>query len=126
MDVDGIKIATNREQCITQPSGIGRSFCFFSLLSCHCHEEKMTDVKYTVAIKAIQGELDYQRIRYEGWVNANHPSVEAELLCLKVYLDKAIVDWQENQGNVATLHQIRKLAAISVRCLANHGAPDRE
>lgn len=51
-------------------------------------------------------------------------SVPAELTMIKVYTDKALEDWTNNRGDIPALHQVRKIAALTVRCLENHGTEE--
>ena len=53
-------------------------------------------------------------------------TVGEELLLMKVYLDKAIAKYAGNYGDAPALHGIRKVAALAVRCMENHGALPRE
>lgn len=76
---------------------------------------------------AIVGERMYQdaqldKGRFQGKVH----TVGEELLLMKVYLDKAIVKYADNFGDAPALHGIRKVAALAVRCMENHGALPRE
>lgn len=74
------------------------------------------------------GELRYQNVicGANNWEHQNVPSVEAELLLLQEYTNLARTEWVRNEGNDQALDVVRKLAAISLRCLANHGCPERE
>lgn len=55
----------------------------------------------------------------------NH-SVGDYLTMLKVYVDKALVAWTDNPGTDAAMNTIRKVTAIGVRAMEEHGAPPRE
>ena len=58
--------------------------------------------------------------------NAADKSVPAEIMMMQVYLNKAIHSFTNNYGDQPALHQIRKVVALGVRCLENHGCPKRE
>lgn len=74
--------------------------------------------------EVIDGERDYQ-----GAMGARDiPTIEGELLLLEEYVNKARKAYTETFGDPseeATRDQIRKIAAIAVRCMENHGAPKR-
>ena len=75
---------------------------------------------------AIDSERDYQDSL--GPLRTNEPvhSVGDELTMLATYLRKAQDAYTSQPGVEAALHEIRKVAAIAVRCMENHGAPKRE
>ena len=80
---------------------------------------------------AIDQERDYQDNvvktdpkRFNA--NSTFPhSVGDYLTLLSTYLRKAQDDWSLNAGVEASLHQVRKIAAIAVHCMEDHGAPLR-
>ena len=76
---------------------------------------------------AIIGERYYQDAQQKGgrFEKVIH-TVGEELLLMKVYLDKAIAKYAGNYGDAPALHGIRKVAALAVRCMENHGALPRE
>lgn len=76
----------------------------------------LSDVFYLVA-----KERSYQNSTSDQWIHKGTPSVEAELLLLQEYLAQARQAWAKEPGNVGALHAIRKIAAIAVRALENHG-----
>ena len=53
-------------------------------------------------------------------------SVPAEILMMSEYLDKARKAWTHEIDDEAALHEIRKVAAMAIRCLENHGCPERK
>lgn len=53
-------------------------------------------------------------------------SVGEELLLMQVYLNKAIKAYADNYGDAPALHRIRKVVALGVRAMENHGALERE
>ena len=76
---------------------------------------------------AIIGERYYQDAQQKGGrFQKEVHSVGEELLLMKRYLDKAIVKYADNFGDAPALHGIRKVAALAVRCMENHGALPRE
>jgi len=52
-------------------------------------------------------------------------TVGDHLVMLDSYVVKAKMDWTDNAGVERPLHQIRKIAAIAVRCLEEHGVRNR-
>ena len=76
---------------------------------------------------AIIGERYYQDAQQKGGrFEKKVHTVGEELLLMKVYLDKAIAKYAKYYGDAAALHGIRKVAALAVRCMENHGALPRE
>lgn len=75
----------------------------------------------------ITGERMYQDAQQEGGrFEKKVHTVGEELLLMKRYLDKAIAKYTDNFGDAPALHGIRKVAALAVRCMENHGALPRE
>ena len=52
-------------------------------------------------------------------------SVPAELVMMKVYLDKAFNAYTANYGDQFALADVRKVTALGIRCLERHGCPRR-
>ncbi len=75
--------------------------------------------------RAIVSELAYQSRCADAWDNANKPSVGEELLLIEEYLAKTRTAFTHNHGNDAALDSLRKVTAMCIRCLNNHGAPVR-
>jgi len=75
----------------------------------------------------VMEEREYQDAQQEGgrFQVAVH-SVGAELTLMKVYMDKALAAFANNFGDAPALHAIRKVVALGVRCMENHGALPRE
>lgn len=74
---------------------------------------------------AIDSERDYQdALSYER-TDGSIKSVGDYLTMLRHYLDEANHEWVMNPGDEPALHSIRKVAAIAVRCMEEHGAPNR-
>jgi len=75
----------------------------------------------------ITGERMYQDAQQLGgrFEKKTH-SVGEELLLMKRYLDKAMIKYADNFGDAPALHGIRKVVALGVRCMENHGALPRE
>jgi len=75
----------------------------------------------------ITGERMYQDAQLEkGRFQKQVHTVGEELLLMKSYLDKAVFGYTDNFGDAVALHGIRKVAALAVRCMENHGALPRE
>lgn len=76
--------------------------------------------------EAIDKERNYQDILVTGFRhNKADKAVPAELVLMQVYLNKAANDFVDYKGDEKALHQIRKVVALGVRCLENHGCPRR-
>lgn len=67
--------------------------------------------------------------KYQDGIGCPPVSLEGELLLLGDYIDRARRAYAENFGDeteTAARDAVRKIAAIAVRCMENHGAPARE
>jgi len=65
----------------------------------------------------IDKERDYQDGRHE-----KNESIPAELVIMHIYLEQALDAWTYKDDARC---QIRKVVALGIRCLENHGCPDR-
>lgn len=75
--------------------------------------------------KLIDGEREYQNeLGPDRWEGKPH-SPGAYITMLTSYLTKAQQAWTDNAGDKESLGVIRKIAAIAVRCMEDHGAPPR-
>ncbi len=72
--------------------------------------------------EAIDTERDYQDKQWNGHTH----EVGAYLTLLRTYLREAEESWSRSDGDRAALHSIRKIAAIAVHTMEEHGAPIRE
>ncbi len=78
--------------------------------------------------KLIDGERDYQdallpdRREPKGTPH----SVGDYLTMLRSYMHKADEAWTYNAGDTAALDVIRKIGAIAIHCMEDHGAPERK
>lgn len=81
-----------------------------------------------IVYERITKERDYQDHMCIINEIPTNPTVEGELVMLKTYVDKALPIWTKKQSksNEVTLAEIRKIAAIAIRCLENHGCPKRD
>ncbi len=78
--------------------------------------------------KLIDNERDYQdRLGPDRTeLPPTHPrEVGESLTMMATYFRRAQDGWTEQAGNEAALDNIRKIAAIAVRCMEDHGAPER-
>lgn len=92
---------------------------------------KPTDREIGNVLAALDGEYDYQIQKWHDGVveTANTKpvlSVGEFTTLIRRYADKACEEWAHKPGDEAALHELRKVAALTVRCLAKHGAPHRE
>lgn len=75
--------------------------------------------------KLIDGERDYQD-QLGGDRSDGHPrSVGDYVTMLSHYQTKSVAAWTDNPGDSQALAVIRKIAAIAVHCMEQHGAPHR-
>jgi len=75
---------------------------------------------------AIEGERAYQDgLGIDRTFSEGRHEVAGHLVMMDTYLKKAVWAWTSNPGNHQALHEIRKIAAIAVRCMEQHGAPQR-
>ncbi len=76
---------------------------------------------------AIDTERDYQDGLSPQRRDKREMVTGEELVLLREYVDRAFSNWTNTPGvnPEITLHDFRKIAAIAVRCMENHGAPCR-
>jgi hypothetical protein len=78
---------------------------------------------------AISSEREYQAqvIAPDANICGTIPkSVGDYLTMLSSYMNKTLDVWTNTPGNVASLHMVRKIAGIAVKCMEQHGAPFRK
>lgn len=91
----------------------------------------MSKVNRTDVYAAINSERDYQAkvwAENEGLTPEPVRTVAEEVLMLEEYVLKARQAWTPAPRAVeiaVTVEVMRKIAAIAVRCMENHGAPFR-
>jgi hypothetical protein len=77
-------------------------------------------------IEAINEELAYQAtLPGSGRADANDHGVAGQLVTLQVYTAEAMVAWTKTAGDEKALGALRKVAAIAIRALEQHGCPRR-
>lgn len=78
----------------------------------------------------IDRERDYQERlgieRSESVAQKRTLEVAEYITMLDAYVRKAANAWTFHPGSELALAEIRKIAAIAVRCMENHGAPERK
>jgi len=79
------------------------------------------------AFRVITLERNYQDLLTPSRVEPSERphSVGEELVMLDTYIRKAKDAYTGKPGNIAALHEIRKIAALAVRCMENHGSLER-
>ncbi len=78
-------------------------------------------------IDAINEELAYQStLPGSGRADALPHGVAGQLVTLSVYTQEALTAWTKNAGDEAALNSLRKVAAIAIRALVEHGCPRRQ
>lgn len=81
-----------------------------------------------LAFVALDSERDYQESLHKD-TNQEQLSIPGELALLKVYLDKAFIAYADtfgDPGEKPTMDVIRKIGAIALRCMENHGSVKRK
>ena len=78
-------------------------------------------MKQRDVFRLISEERDYQDSLGSDRTDGHQHSVGEELVLLEVYLRRAFDAWADNPGDQQALDQVRKIAAIAVRCMENHG-----
>jgi hypothetical protein len=80
--------------------------------------------------RAVDSERDYQDSlgpdRTELTSADRHRTVGEYLTMLATYLREAQDNWTRYAGDAKALASIRKIAGISVHCMEDHGAPQRQ
>lgn len=76
---------------------------------------------------AIASEREYQNNLgpERRAVHENRFTVGEWLVMMKTYVDKALTAWTDNPGTDAAVNVIRKVSAIGVAAMEEHGAPHR-
>ena len=74
----------------------------------------------------IDGERDYQNSKNPEWFHAGKPTIEAEILLMEEYLQRARTSWVTKWGDkTAGLAELRSVVALGIRCFENYGVPAR-
>jgi hypothetical protein len=76
-----------------------------------------------IVYKIVDEERDYQNsINFRE----NCPTIAAEIIMMEDYLHKARTMWAPtNEGSTLSLHHLRVVVAMGIRCFENYGVPDR-
>ena len=83
-------------------------------------------ISFSEVCEILKTERNYQDRQGNNWDHKGTPSVEAELLLMEEYLQKARTTWVTSPGNEQTLDVLRKVIGVGVRCFENHGCPVRK
>lgn len=75
--------------------------------------------------EAIDGERDYQDRLGPDRTDGHRHTVGDYLVLLDHYVTKAGDAWVSSAGDASALDQIRKIAAIAVHCMEDHGTVKR-
>lgn len=75
--------------------------------------------------KVIDSERDYQDTKWGGKAHDNYHEVEAWILYMQAYLNKAINRISSEKGPIGGLEELRKVVALGVACFEVHGVPER-
>lgn len=76
--------------------------------------------------KLIDSERDYQNSLGASRTDGSKKTVGDYLTMMNAYLQKAVEDWTFNPGCEKALDEIRKIAAITVRCMEEHETKPRK
>ena len=85
----------------------------------------MTDAPYTIeggVVAALQEERLWQQRTAQKWQHGGAPSLEAEMLLIGHYADKARTAWVTGKGNEPAPQELR-LGGVLVRCFETFGPP---
>lgn len=72
----------------------------------------------------VEAERAHQNVLLGGRASNDPKTLSGNLLLLDHYVGKAVHEWAEQADPVHALDQIRKITAIAVRCLEDHGGLD--
>ena len=84
-------------------------------------KRKTQKMSRTDVYRLIDGERDYQDEQRKTWDHQGSVTVEAEILMMEEYMKKVREEWTKNFGPDQAMDQMRKVIAMGVRCLENHG-----
>lgn len=88
-----------------------------------------TEVDRSTVFKCISEERDYQDSgRGNAETDRQSNTIAEEILMIENYAAIARAEWcgAHPLGREKSLHTVRKIAALAVRCMEAHGAPTRE
>jgi hypothetical protein len=68
----------------------------------------------------IESERKYQDDNWPGTA-----SVGEHLVLMQTYLNQAMQKWTHTKGDESALEEIRKIAALAIRCMEQHGVAVR-
>lgn len=69
--------------------------------------------------KAINDERQYQDHLSSDRTDKHTGSVGEELVLMHVYMEKALRAYTDNAGDAEAVNEVRKVAALGVRCMEN-------
>lgn len=72
--------------------------------------------------KLIDGEREHQDRREQS---PGQRTAGEEILLLNAYVHSAVMAWTQYIGDDMALEEVRKIAALCVRCMENHEAKAR-
>ena len=73
----------------------------------------------------VDGERDYQNRKW-GTIDERPKQVGSWLTLMRHCLTKAESDWATSRGDESALDEIRKVVAVGVACMEQHGAVKRK
>lgn len=87
--------------------------------------EKKIDTAKQMAFDAIVAERHYQDRKW-GTIQEHPLEVSAWLIVMRKLLNDAEAAWCWQRGDVGALDEIRKVAAVAVACMEQHGVVLRQ
>lgn len=85
-------------------------------------------ISRTEIFKILEEERDFQDKMRPSTHHEGNASIPAHLLLIQEYLHRAISSWTNYRGmaEVEALDELRKVAALAIRCMEQNGAVRRE
>lgn len=71
-------------------------------------------------------EREYQDSKWGGKHHDNYHQVEAWMVYMQAYLNKAINRISTESGPQGGLEELRKVVALGIACFEIHGVPERK
>ena len=85
----------------------------------------MDSKKDAMAVKNVLLERLHQEKTRSRWENKGSPSFTEEIVITTYLCNELAKEYTTKKGDEAAKHIIRKLAAVCIRCLTDHGTVDR-
>jgi hypothetical protein len=86
----------------------------------NAEDEAIRMIKREHVYLIIESERKYQDENWPGTAN-----VGEHLVLMQTYLNEAMQKWTHTKGDETALQEIRKVAALAIRCMEQHGVAVR-